>query len=127
MGRVVIGMDPHKCSSTIEVLDEHEQVLAVGRYGTDKAGYAAMLKAGRAFADRVWAIEGCAGIGKHIARRLVHDGETVFDVPPKLSARVGCSPPAMAARPTRSTRTRSPSRPCGRQIWCRCRWIRTWW
>jgi transposase len=72
MARVIIGMDPHKRSATIEVLDERENVLAVGRYGTDKAGYAAMLKAGRAFADRVWAIEGCGGIGKHIAHRLVH-------------------------------------------------------
>jgi transposase len=38
----------------------------LGRFGTDKAGYAAMVKAGREFADRVWAIEGCGGIGKHI-------------------------------------------------------------
>ena len=37
--------------------------------------------------DRVWAIEGCAGIGKHIANRLLADGEQVVDVPPKLSAR----------------------------------------
>ncbi|MGH8880945.1 MAG: IS110 family transposase [Stackebrandtia sp.] len=88
MGRVVIGMDPHKRSATIEVLDERENVLAVGRYGTDKAGYAAMLEAGRGFEDRVWAVEGCNGIGKHLAHRLVHDGETVFDVPAKLSARV---------------------------------------
>src|SRR5262245_55263509 len=27
MGRVIIGMDPHKRSATIEVLDEHENVL----------------------------------------------------------------------------------------------------
>ena len=33
------------------------------------------------------AIEGCAGIGKHIAVRLLADGEEVVDVPPKLSAR----------------------------------------
>jgi len=63
-------------------------VQARGRYGTDKAGYAAMLGAGRKFADRVWAVEGCNGIGKHIAHRLVHDGETVLDVPAKLSAQV---------------------------------------
>jgi transposase len=85
---VIIGMDPHKRSATIEVIDEHGQVLAVGRYGTDKAGYAEMLRAGRKFEDRVWAIEGCNGIGKHIAHRLVHDGETVVDVPPKLSAQI---------------------------------------
>ena len=33
-------------------------------------------------------VQGCNGIGKHIAHWLVHDGETVLDVPPKLSARV---------------------------------------
>ena len=42
----------------------------------------------RTFADRVWAVEGCNGIGRHIAHRLVHDGETVLDVPAKLSAQV---------------------------------------
>jgi transposase len=63
--------------------------LAVGRYGTDKAGYAQLLAAGREHADRLWAIEGCNGIGKHLAHRLVHDGETVVDVPAKLSAQVG--------------------------------------
>lgn len=36
----------------------------------------------------MWAVEGCNGIGKHIAHRLVHDGETVLDVPAKLSAQV---------------------------------------
>jgi transposase len=85
---VIIGMDPHKRSATIEIVDERAQVLAVGRFGTDKVGYVEMLQAGRMFPDRVWAVEGCNGIGKHIAHRLVHDGETVVDVPPKLSAQV---------------------------------------
>jgi transposase len=88
MGRVVIGMDPHKRSATIEVIDKREQVLAQGRYGTDTDGYQQMLAAGRRFPDRVWAVEGCAGIGRHIAQRLVADGESVLDVPAKLSARV---------------------------------------
>jgi transposase len=47
-----------------------------------------MLAAGRRCADRVWAVEGCNGVGRHIAHRLVHDGETVLDVPAKLSAQV---------------------------------------
>jgi len=88
MSRVVIGMDPHKRSATIEIIDEHEQVLAHGRFGTDTNGYRAMLAAGRRFPERVWAVEGCAGIGRHIAQRLVADGEPVLDVPAKLSARV---------------------------------------
>ncbi|GAA0731125.1 hypothetical protein GCM10010199_47250 [Dactylosporangium roseum] len=88
MGRVVIGMDPHKRSATIEVIDARERVLTQGRYGTDTDGYQTMLAAGRRFPDRVWAVEGCAGTGRHIAQRLLADGETVLDVPAKLSARV---------------------------------------
>jgi transposase len=87
MGAVVIGMDPHKRSATIEVMDRDETILGGGRYGTDVAGYAAMVKFGKQFPDRTWAIEGCNGIGKHIANRLLADGEQVVDVPPKLSAR----------------------------------------
>jgi transposase len=87
MGHVVIGMDPHKRSATIESIDDRGKVLFQGRFGTDRDGYKAMLAAGRKFADRVWAVEGCNGIGRHIAQRLVADGEPVVDVPAKLSAR----------------------------------------
>ncbi|MET7395499.1 IS110 family transposase [Dactylosporangium sp. NPDC005572] len=87
MGHVIIGMDPHKRSATIEIINAREKVLAQGRFGTDRDGYAAMLKLGRQHKDRVWAVEGCNGIGRHIAQRLVADGETVLDVPAKLSAR----------------------------------------
>src|SRR3954454_1073965 len=85
--RVVIGMDPHKRSATIEVMIADEAIQGAGRFGTDRDGYATMLRYGRRWPDRVWAIEGCAGIGKHIANRLLADGESVVDVPPKLSAR----------------------------------------
>ncbi|MEV7624506.1 transposase [Actinoplanes sp. NPDC089786] len=87
MARLIIGVDPHKRSATIEVLDQRERPVATGRYGTDHAGYRAMLAAGRSYPDRVWAVEGCGGIGRHVAQRLVADGETVLDVPAKLSAR----------------------------------------
>ncbi|MER7009282.1 transposase [Dactylosporangium sp. NPDC000555] len=46
-------------------------MLAQGRFGTDRDGYTAMLKRGQ----------------QQIAQRLVADGETVLDVPAKLSAR----------------------------------------
>src|SRR5262249_19514976 len=80
-------MDPHKRSATIEVMAGDETVLGGGRFGTDAAGYQAMLSYAKQFPQRTWAIEGCQGIGRHIAERLVRDGETVVDVPPKLSAR----------------------------------------
>jgi transposase len=88
VARVIIGVDPHKRSSTIEVINEREQTIGQGRFGTDRDGYKAMLAAGRRHKDRVWAVEGCSGIGRHVAQRLVADGETVLDVPAKLSARV---------------------------------------
>ena len=49
MGHVVIGMDPHKRSATIEIIDDRQKVLFAGRFGTDRDGYKAMLAAGRKF------------------------------------------------------------------------------
>src|SRR6266516_2001911 len=46
-----------------------------------------MLAEARRWPERTWAAGGCPGIGRHIARRLLADGERVVDVPPKLSAR----------------------------------------
>jgi transposase len=85
--RVVIGMDPHKRSATIEVMTGDETIVGGGRFGTDRDGFPAMKAYAKQWPDRVWAIEGCQGIGRHIANRLLADGEEVVDVPPKLSAR----------------------------------------
>jgi transposase len=87
MRQVIIGMDPHKRSATIEVMASDETVVGGGRYGTDVAGYRAMLAEARRWPERTWAIEGCQGIGRHIANQLLAAGEHVVDVPPKLSAR----------------------------------------
>ena len=42
MDYVIIGVDPHKLSATIEVVDHDEKLLGAGRFTTDRAGYAAM-------------------------------------------------------------------------------------
>ena len=85
--RVVVGMDPHKRSVTIEVMTGEEEVLGGHRFSTDLAGFKAMTEFVKRWPDRVWAVEGCSGIGRHVAMRLLADGEQVVDVPPKLSAR----------------------------------------
>ena len=85
--RVVIGMDPHKRSAPIEIMTCNESVVGGGRFSTTAAGYRSMTEQVRAWPNRVWAIEGCNGIGAHLAHRLIADGEQVLDVPPKLSAR----------------------------------------
>src|SRR6478672_6526273 len=87
MERVVIGVDPHKLSATIEVVDRHESLLGSGRFTTDKAGYAAMRKYVSQWPDREWAVEGSLGVGRPLAQRLLEAGERVVDVPAKLAAR----------------------------------------
>ena len=50
-GHVVIGVDPHKLSATIEVVDGRERKFGRGRFATDRAGYAAMVKYAKAWPD----------------------------------------------------------------------------
>jgi transposase len=85
--RVVIGMDPHTRSVTIEVMAGDETVLGGGRFGADRTGFQAMMRYVRQWPARVWAVEGCAGIGHHVAVRLLAEDQDVVDVPPKLTAR----------------------------------------
>jgi transposase len=87
MAMVFIGVDTHKLSATIEVVDSRETVLATGRFGTDKTGYAAMRNKVAAWPERTWAVEGSNGAGRPLAQRLLADGVRVVDLPAKLSAR----------------------------------------
>ena len=89
MGRVIVGVDPHKKSVTIEVVDEQGTVLATGRFDTTSPGYRLMLRyVSEQWRDRHWAVEGANGMGRPWAQRLLAQGETVLDVPAKLAARV---------------------------------------
>lgn len=42
-GLVVIGMDPHKRTVTIEVMTPTEQIVGHGRFTTDETGFTSML------------------------------------------------------------------------------------
>ncbi len=88
MQQVSIGVDPHKVSATIEVVDAHERMLGPGRFTTGHAGYAAMRKYAKTWPERVWAVEGANGVGRPLAQRLLEAGEQVLDVPAKPAARV---------------------------------------
>src|SRR4051812_15326870 len=88
MEQVIIGVDPHKLSATIEVVGHQERLLGSGRFTTDQAGYAAMRAYAQTWPERVWAVEGANGAGRPLAQRLLEAGEHVLDVPAKLAARV---------------------------------------
>jgi hypothetical protein len=42
--RVVIGMDPHKRTVTVEVMTGEEIIVGAGRYATDPRGYADLVR-----------------------------------------------------------------------------------
>lgn len=85
---VIIGLDPHKRSNTIAVMDRTEELFEQQRFDNSDAGIEEMIAAVAAYPNRVWAVEGSNGVGNSVAQRLVQSGETVFDVPAKLATRV---------------------------------------
>jgi transposase len=81
MSKVVIGVDPHKASNTLVVIDGRERILAQRRFSNDRMGYREMTVFARAHKDRVWAVEGARGVGASLAQRLVAQNEPVLNVP----------------------------------------------
>src|SRR6266566_7132103 len=64
---VIIGIDAHKRSHTIVVVDEQGRQLAETTTGTSSSDHLQLLGwAARHGADRVWAVEDC----RHLSRRL---------------------------------------------------------
>ncbi len=86
---VLIGVDPHKGSVAVAALDEAKgQLLERAAFPQDRAGLRALERWAKRFPERRWAVENAGGLGRHLAVRLAGSGESVVDVPPKLSARV---------------------------------------
>ena len=107
-GDVMIAVDPHKASNTAAVLDPvTKTVIESARFANTMDGYAQLTAFAGRWAQRRWAVEGCFGAGRSLAQRLVADGETVLDVPASWPPGCGCIPAGMAARLTRTTRSRS--------------------
>jgi transposase len=85
---VMIGIDPHKRSHTAVALDGVEEVLGQLRVTADRRQVDRLLAFATPWPDRVWAVENANGLGRLLSRQLLAAGETVVDVPAKLSARV---------------------------------------
>jgi transposase len=87
--KVLIGVDPHKGSVAVAAVDEAKvQLLERASFPQSHAGLRALERWAKRFPERRWAMENAAGLGRHLAGRLAAAGESVVDVPPKLSARV---------------------------------------
>jgi transposase len=87
--KVLIGVDPHKASVAVAVVDEATgELLQRASFPQNRAGLRALERWAKQFPERRWAVENAGGLGRHLAGRLAAAGESVVDVPPKLSARV---------------------------------------
>jgi transposase len=87
--RVLIGVDPHKASIAVAAIDEAAgELLERASFPQDRAGLRSLERWAKRFPERRWAVENAGGLGRHLAGRLTAAGESVVDVPPKLSARV---------------------------------------
>ena len=109
MEKVTIGVDPHKLSATIEVVDHHEKLLGSGRFTTDQAGYSAMRTYAKAWPDRVWAVEGGNGAGRPSRNDYSKPVSTSWTCRPSSRPVSGSSIPPTTARPTPATPTPSLS------------------
>ncbi|MDQ3498872.1 MAG: transposase [Actinomycetota bacterium] len=87
--KVLIGVDPHKASVAVAVIDEAVgELLERASFPQNRAGLRSLERWASRFPQRRWAVENAGGLGRHLAGRLAAAGESVVDVPPKLSARV---------------------------------------
>ena len=87
--KVLIGVDPHKASVAVAVVDEAVgELLERASFPHNRVGLRALECWAKRFPKRRWAVENARGLGRHMAQRLAAGGESVVDVPPKLSARV---------------------------------------
>ena len=86
---VLIAVGPHKGHNTLVVLGSlSRRTLGEAEFANTHAGYREMVRFARRWGQRRWAVEGCHGVGRYLAQRLVAKGEVVLDVPAKLAARV---------------------------------------
>jgi transposase len=87
--KVLIGVDPHKASLAVTAIDEAtSELLERASFLQDQAGLRSLERWAKRFPKRRWAVENAGGLGRHLAVRLAGSGDSVVDVPPKLSARV---------------------------------------
>jgi len=87
--KVLIGVDPHKASVAVALVDEAtSELVERAAFQQDRAGLRALERWAQRFPERRWAVENAGGLGRYLAARLAAAGESVVDVPPKLSAQV---------------------------------------
>lgn len=85
--RVVAGVDCHKATHTIVLVDEVGRVLDQFTISSDKDGYAQALARSRTYDDVVWGLEGTGSYGRAFADALSEADAIVYEVPGAFTKR----------------------------------------
>jgi transposase len=83
---VIIGIDAHKRSHTVVVVDEQGRRLAQRTIGTTSADHLELVGWAARHGERLWAVEDCRHLSRRLERDLLAAGERIVRVPPKLMA-----------------------------------------
>jgi transposase len=84
---VIIGIDAHKRSHTVVVIDEQGRQLGQRMTGTASSDHLELLRwAADRGSSRLWAVEDCRHLSRRLERDLLTAGERIVRVPPKLMA-----------------------------------------
>jgi hypothetical protein len=75
VAKVVIGVDPHKRMNAVVVINSEGRVSARQQFANSAGGFRELKVFWRQWRPRTLAIEGCNGVGKYLAQRLVGEGE----------------------------------------------------
>lgn len=85
---VAIGVDSHKGTLAVAVLDDIDRAVGLGEFTNDARNHDLLISwVAQHGSDRVIGIEGSGNYGAGLARRLLELGEEVREVPAFLSHR----------------------------------------
>src|SRR5215207_6954440 len=87
-GRSPQGVGRHRGGRRSHGREAMGELVERASFPQNRAGLRALERWAKQFSERRWAVENAGGLGRHLAGRLAAAGESVVDVPPKLSARV---------------------------------------
>ena len=89
MTMMLIGVDPHKSTSTAAAVEpQSNREVASIRIDATLREYRRLLTWAGRWPEHRWAIENAEGLGRHLASWLLARGEQVVDVPTTATARV---------------------------------------
>jgi transposase len=69
--KVLIGVDPHKRSLAVAVVEEATgELFERASFAQDRTGLRTLERWAKWFPERRWAVENAGGLGRHLAVRL---------------------------------------------------------